>query len=144
MRDADALAWDVAPKAAAALQRACAGRVVRRDRFNGPRVVGGVDASFPDGGDTTRAAAVAMSFPDLEVLDECVAELPTRFPYVPGMLSFREVPAIAEALAGLAVLPDVILCDGHGVARIEQKCRANGLDAKGGDGRGAEAGVDQV
>lgn len=80
------------------------------------RCVAGVDVGFERGGGVTRAAVAVLTFPGLELLDQAVARLPTRFPYVPGLLSFREVPALLAALDRLRIPPDVILCDGHGLA----------------------------
>ena len=108
--------WSLTPKAAVARQCALAAEVVTEDRFQRLRTVAGVDAGFPERGKRTRAAVVVMSFPALELVEEIVWEEATRFPYVPGLLSFREVPVILEALSRLATIPDVILCDGHGIA----------------------------
>lgn len=81
-----------------------------------PSLVAGVDAAFPDRGRTTRAAAVLMRFPDLELVDEVVHEQPTELPYIPGLLSFRELPAIVSALERLSIPPELVLCDGQGRA----------------------------
>jgi deoxyribonuclease V len=64
-----------------------------------------VDAGFEDEGETTRAAVVVLSFPDLTPVDEVLVRQPTVFPYVPGLLSFREVPAVLAALAQLKTEP---------------------------------------
>lgn len=64
----------------------------------------------------TRAAVVVLGFPELQPVDRSLARLPTCFPYVPGLLSFRELPAVLAAIEGLAVRPDVYLCDGQGLA----------------------------
>ena len=113
--------WDLLPAQAIALQKALAGDVVRSDRLGpgGRRAIGrvaGVDAAFADGGRTIRAAAVLLDYPALTLRHEVLVERPTAFPYVPGLLSFREVPALLEALDRLPAAPDVILCDGHGYA----------------------------
>ncbi len=100
-----------------ARQREMATRVERDDGFTWPpERVAAVDAAFPDNGRITRGAAVLFSFPELECLDRAVSEFPTALPYIPGLLSFRELPAIRSALEQLRETPDVILCDGQGFA----------------------------
>lgn len=98
-------------------QRKLSRRVVVEDDLPAAiRTVAGVDAAFPEGGGLTRAAAVLMSYPGLETLDQAVAEQPTRLPYIPGLLSFRELPAVLAALERLSSEPDLVLCDGQGIA----------------------------
>jgi len=101
-----------------AVQRQLAPRVERRTRLGVDRVcfVAGVDVAFADHGDTIVAAVAVLHLPDLETVETATVRLPTRFPYVPGLLSFREVPAILEALDKLAIKPDLLMCDGHGYA----------------------------
>ncbi len=113
--------WDLTPKEAIALQTKLARRVIRSDRLGpagkrGLATVAGVDIAFADGGRTTRAALVVLSLPDLAVVETALAMCPTRFPYVPGLLSFREVPAALEAFAQLAAPPSLVMCDAHGYA----------------------------
>ncbi len=92
-------------------------RVVLRDDFAKPlRTIAGFDVGFEDDGATTRAAAVLLDADTLEVIDQQVARLPTRMPYIPGFLSFRELPALLEALAMLQAAPDLAFIDGHGIA----------------------------
>lgn len=99
------------------LQRQLAQQVELRDDFPKPlRTVAGFDVGFEDGGATTRAAAVLLDAGTREVIDQQVARLPTRMPYIPGLLSFRELPALLEALAMLEHAPDLAFIDGHGIA----------------------------
>lgn len=109
-------AWDVSPQEAIAIQKALRDQVIQEDRLDGLATVGGVDIGFEDGGRVTRAAVVVLSFPELALLESAVARRPTAFPYVPGLLSFREVPAALDALAALKRHPDVLLADGQGQA----------------------------
>jgi deoxyribonuclease V len=99
------------------LQAGLAQRIVLRDAFARPlRTIAGFDVGFEDGGATTRAAAILLDADSLAVLDRQVARLPTRMPYIPGLLSFRELPALLEALALLRQAPDLAFLDGHGIA----------------------------
>lgn len=105
------------PAEAVGLQRSLAAKVVRRDDLPGPiRTVAGVDVAFPDGGRVTRAAVILCGFPDLSLIDQATFEMPTAFPYIPGLLSFRELPAILPALRKLTHPADLVLCDGQGIA----------------------------
>ncbi|WP_240099688.1 deoxyribonuclease V [Thermomonas flagellata] len=109
--------WTGDTAALRAEQEALARRVVLRDDFRKPlRTVAGFDVGFEDDGATTRAAAVLLDADTLDVLDAQVARLPTRMPYVPGLLSFRELPALLAALALLPTAPDLALIDGQGIA----------------------------
>lgn len=108
--------WDVSTREARAIQEGLAGHVVVADDFSAPRTVAGVDVGFQDGGKTTRAAVVLLRFPSLDPVASALVRRPTSFPYVPGLLSFRECPAVLEALDKLQALPDMLLCDGQGIA----------------------------
>lgn len=108
--------WNVTPKEAIAIQNELRHRVVSEDRFDTIETVAGLDVGFPDGGKVTRAAVVVLSFPALKVVDKAVVFRPTTLPYIPGLLSFREVPALLEALDSLTVQPDLLICDGQGLA----------------------------
>lgn len=108
--------WDVTPAQARAIQESLRKQVIMQDHLGPVKTVAGVDVGFPHGGRVTRAAVVVLSFPALQPVDQVIACCPTRFPYVPGLLSFREVPAVLDALERLQKLPDLVLCDGQGVA----------------------------
>lgn len=118
--DSTGLAGDfVAPtsvREAVAMQRELADRVSTRDEVGPVRGVAGVDVGFPGGGPIGRAAVAVLSFPGLEPLEQAVAEQPVEFPYVPGLLSFRELPVVLRALAQLGQPPDLLLVDGQGRA----------------------------
>lgn len=109
-------AWDVTPKQAIAIQQQLRKEVITEDRLGEVRHVAGVDVGFEQNNTITRAAVAVLGLPDLQLLDSAIARLPTSFPYVPGLLSFREVPAVLEALEQLSTLPDLLLCDGQGIA----------------------------
>ena len=108
--------WNLTPVAAVALQHRLRSKVIRTGRPQQVRHVAGTDVGFERGGGVTRAAVAVLSFPALELVDHAIARQPTRFPYVPGLLSFREMPALLAALDHLRIDPDLILCDGQGYA----------------------------
>jgi deoxyribonuclease V len=109
--------WDGDIAAARALQVELAARVSLRDGYAKPlRTIAGFDVGFEDDGATTRAAAVLLDADSLQVLASEVARIPTRMPYIPGLLSFRELPALLLALEALPQAPDLAFIDGHGIA----------------------------
>ena len=108
-------AWDVSPKEAVAIQRDLAPLVEEAPLdLDAIETVAGLDVSVR--GDRVRAAVVVLKVPTLDVVDQAVWEGPVAFPYVPGLLSFREVPAILPALEQLTVVPDVYMLDAQGYA----------------------------
>jgi deoxyribonuclease V len=109
-------AWDLTPRAARALQERLSGQAELRDRLNPPSLVAGIDVGYEAHGRITRAAVAVLRFDDLQLEESALARRPTSFPYVPGLLSFREIPAVLDALAALACAPDLLLCDGQGLA----------------------------
>jgi deoxyribonuclease V len=108
--------WNLSPKQAIALQLRLAPRVERRDRLGEVRTVAGVDVGYDEERGMARAAVVVLSVPALRPVDWAVARAPVRFPYVPGLLSFREIPAALAAFGRLRRMPDLVLCDGQGIA----------------------------
>jgi len=108
--------WPTTARAAIAVQQGLRDRVVRRDAFGTVRFVAGLDVGFEQNDTVVRAAVAVLSYPDLRTADQAVARRPADFPYIPGLLSFREVPALLDALARLGREPDLLLCDGQGLA----------------------------
>lgn len=109
-------AWDVAPAEARLIQERLRDRVVTTDALGEVRYVAGTDVAFEDRKRITRGAVAVLAYPSLELIEHRLARRPTAFPYVPGLLSFREIPVLLDALSGLEISPDLILCDGQGIA----------------------------
>jgi deoxyribonuclease V len=120
MRFAQTHPWDVSPAEARAIQSELAGQVALRDgvTLDDIEIVAGIDNAYVKNRRETIACAavVALTFPALEVIETAVTWEPVVFPYVPGLLSFREGPAVLAACAGLTIEPDVVLLDGQGYA----------------------------
>jgi deoxyribonuclease V len=112
--------WPTTLEEAQAIQQRLRAQVIAYDDFGEVRTIAGVDAGYegdPQAGQAiARAAVVVLAYPSLEPLDYVVARRPAPIPYVPGFLSFREAPAVLAALDELRVRPDLLICDGHGIA----------------------------
>ncbi len=125
--------WDVSPKRAASIQQELRRHWIGEDRFSKIRTVAGLDAAFVLVGSQALAkpanrsnalrsanraigCVVMYRYPEMEEIDRAFAILPLKFPYVPGLLSFREIPVLLAALAKLRSQPDLLFCDGQGIA----------------------------
>jgi len=125
--------WDVTPEQARKIQEKLRERWEGQDRLGEIQTLAGLDAAFvltesqaldkkTSRWDRLRkanraiACAVLFHFPELVEIERAYAVVPLRFPYVPGLLSFREIPALLAALAKLQEMPDLLFCDGHGYA----------------------------
>jgi len=108
--------WIVQPSEAVALQRELARRIIREDRLGEVAHIAGVDMAINEQSGMARAAVVLLSYPELEIVERHVYEEPVRMPYIPGLLSFREIPCILGAFAQLKQQPDLIMVDGQGIA----------------------------
>jgi len=109
-------AWDVSAKQAIAIQKEWAGYVIIEDALPPIHTIAGVDVGFENEGEITKAAVAVLSYPALELLEFAIARVTTRFPYIPGLLSFREIPAVLNAINQLKNKPDLLMCDGQGYA----------------------------
>lgn len=108
--------WKLDVPGAMELQRRLAGQVSRSGGDITPRFVAGVDVSVERERGTASGAVVILEYPDFEVAEVKVIEGRVDFPYIPGLLSFRESPLILEACEQLSITPDLVLVDGQGLA----------------------------
>lgn len=108
--------WNLTPREAIRLQQSLRDRVELEDRLGEVRYVAGADMAFDPETAIAFAGVVVYSFPDLKEVERRMARRKLRFPYVPGLLSFRESPVLLAAFARLRTEPDLILIDGHGCA----------------------------
>jgi deoxyribonuclease V len=108
--------WQVSASRAVEIQRSLAGQVSRRGEVEVFRFVGGVDISVDKSSGTGTGAVVILRYPELTVAETSVVKGALGFPYIPGLLSFREAPLLLAACERLTITPDLVLVDGQGVA----------------------------
>jgi deoxyribonuclease V len=108
--------WDLTPTEAVALQRELADRVVTDTPVTSCKLIAGADCSYNRFSPTMYAGVVVLRADDLSVVERKGAVAQTTFPYVPGLLSFREIPVLLKAFAKLEQTPDVVVYDGQGFA----------------------------
>jgi len=101
---------------AIALQNTLRHQVSLQDDFGPLTTIAGIDSGYDMNRNLNKAVVVVMDWPSLEVQTTVIATSPTTFPYVPGLLSFREIPAVLEALSCLPQKPDLLMVDGQGIA----------------------------
>lgn len=106
--------WDVTPAEATKIQECLAPKVQESPLPDPVQTIAGIDVSIRD--DTAQAAVTVLSLPDLDVVDQATHRCAVPFPYIPGLLSFRETPPVLPALEQLSVRPDVLMTDSHGRA----------------------------
>ncbi len=116
MRVRELHGWDVSPGEAREIQSSLARRVITEDSVINPRLIAGIDISSPDAQGVARGAVVVVCYPEFAIVEVKEAQSKIRFPYVPGLLSFRESPLILAACEKLSNVPDLILVDGQGIA----------------------------
>jgi deoxyribonuclease V len=108
--------WNLLPREARRLQEQLVARVELKNRFGRLRAVAGADLAFDPETDLGFAGVIVYRFPEMEEIERRTARAIMRFPYIPGLLSFRETPVLIRALARLKNEPDLLLVDGHGRA----------------------------
>lgn len=108
--------WDLTPEQAEALQIELSKHVIAYDCLGEVKTVVGVDVAYDKHSNKLVAAVVVLDASSLAVLESAVAEDIERFAYIPGLFSFRELPPIVLALQQLKITPDLIVCDGQGIA----------------------------
>ncbi|MEW6203583.1 MAG: deoxyribonuclease V [bacterium] len=110
--------WDVSPAEAIAIQRRLCEKIIISDDFDagGVRTIAGADVSYAKGDDCFYATVVVLSYPSLEIIEIKHGVGKPTFPYIPGLLVFREGPVIIKVFEELEESPDVIIFDGHGVS----------------------------
>lgn len=108
--------WPQTKSEAIAIQERLQKETIAYDALRPVQYVAGVDVGYDRGDTISKAAVAVLSFPSLELVEQAIATRPIAFPYTPGLLSFREVPAILDALEKLSIIPDLLLCDGQGLA----------------------------
>jgi deoxyribonuclease V len=106
--------WDLKPSEARILQSNLAKRVIRKNTFSQIAYICGVDVNVVHG--IASAACVVMSLPELKIVDCAVEKTSVIYPYIPGLLSFREIPALIPVLERIKVEPDILIADGQGIA----------------------------
>src|SRR5690606_34060617 len=108
--------WTLDPERAVEIQRELADRVRIEPPDRPIRLIAGGDLSFDRGSEIVHAGFVVLRLPDLEVVERKGVQVVAQFPYVPGLLSFREIPALLQAWSLLETEPDAAMLDGQGLA----------------------------
>lgn len=108
--------WDLTPREAIALQQELRTRVRLESLNHEIETIGGADVSFNKFSETIYAGIVVLSLPDLQIVDQVGLRSTAKFPYVPGLLSFREAPSLLEAWEQLRIKPAALMLDGQGIA----------------------------
>jgi deoxyribonuclease V len=108
--------WKVSIAKASEIQLSLAKMVITENGVINPRLVAGIDISAPDTQGVARGAVVILRYPEFSIVEVEIAEDKIEFPYIPGLLSFRECPLILAACKKVCNVPDIIMIDGQGIA----------------------------
>jgi len=112
----DLHSWDVTYKEAVKIQNDLKDKVSLKKIDKRIKYVAGLDVSYAKGSNIMWAGVVVLDFPSLNKAEERWSQKKVSFPYIPGLLSFREIPALIDALRKMEIEPDLIFCDGQGIA----------------------------
>jgi deoxyribonuclease V len=108
--------WEVSPRQAIQIQEELSTRVVMANGFRELTLIGGADVAFSKKNNRVYAAVAVFDYDTMSLVEEAHAEAPAHFPYIPGLLTFREGPVVLEAFRRVRARPDLILFDGQGIA----------------------------
>jgi deoxyribonuclease V len=112
--------WKVTTKEAVQIQAELRERIELHDTFDTVRVIAGADVAFDKHKNEGYGGVITYSFPELEEIERRGVKAEIPFPYVPGLLAFREAPIVLKAFASLKTEPDVVLFDGQGLAHFRR------------------------
>ena len=112
--------WNPSESEALTLQQNLAPRIIKEDKFNDVRLIAGVDVAYPKAGNKLVAAVVILDIDSLAAVETAIATDIVQFPYIPGLFSFRELPPLIKAFAKLKHTPDLVVCDGQGIAHPQR------------------------
>jgi deoxyribonuclease V len=107
--------WEVSTAEAIQIQNNLAGQIAQHGRTLDPQLIAGLDVSVNTHNEAT-AAVVVLNFPDLKLMETARVKGKVEFPYIPGLLSFREIPLTLQACEKIQLQPDLVLVDGQGIA----------------------------
>lgn len=108
--------WNLDEEEALEIQRTLSKKVLREDKINDVNLVAGVDVAYEKSGDNLVATVVVLEADSLELVETVISRSSTQFPYLPGLFSFRELPPLIDAFSKLQCSPDLVVCDGQGIA----------------------------
>jgi len=108
--------WNVSPKEAIKIQEKFRGRLILKKRPGKINVIAGADVAFSKKDDKAFGAVVVLSYPGLEILEEAASSVSLKFPYIPGLLTFREAESLLKCFEKIKYTPDLIIFDGQGIA----------------------------
>ncbi len=116
MKDVILYDWHISPSEAIRLQQELASEIITTGAVENPRFIAGADMSVAPDRIHARAVIVVLNWPELEVVELVEEEGQMEFPYIPGLLSFREAPLVIKAWEKLSTAPDLLFVDGQGYA----------------------------